>query len=886
MWVRIGILRVAMAIFLVETALKVTRRFIENYFVRDVPCSLMMLQLAQGKAHYGYLRAAGALRLAGTLAQLTLSILLVYLVHSQGKRWGEAKAGTRRLEQLIHFAYAAVFAQILLSCVIFIIIPFSIFYYSVTLPFKRMAAARRQRVRVLPLRAGAVGVAPVPASPPTPALASAPATAPPPRSPPSPPFPPAVSNSGGGAGGETLPGEGEGMQRAGEAAASGGEAAAEASGEAGAGREGGQGEGQGGGGGGGGNQADGENAQQAQNAIHLPPPPPPPRCPEDDDDDERALRELPALVWYFHCHRHPKLLPVCAFRREDCNCGLPGHWFLSLRELIAIALCRNIDDGVSAAVYQEMALDALGRVVQSGDPFACELIVDADRGGFDRIVNVITDHASLRCRERAISIVWQLANMSRLADVAEENGQRMYDPLRNVTSSPRLAKAGLILLDAAVRKSSPLIQEKAVGALWRLCRNHRMVAECLFSGVEGKARIEELVELATNGPTGRTCLDTLYLLSRLMADCAAPYAHYTRLRGIRDYRGLLVGTIPREGRRREPVRGIEGYRGPQRFWVPPARAAFRESRALPRLIGLALSHASSTDGKELIAVILQCYYELGAANLFPFEAKELARILQVRYYTTAPELLYTAMLTCDLLLSYLDQPNTSSTEDFLPRLIEQDDSTLFLHLLRLELEQWMGPQFALREGIERIAASSSWRQFTAPLSRPPTVRHLFRCPARLMAYLLATCFDLLTVEIEEVLLDDQSTTRAVEIDDSARDEGPVAGMTVVAFWLAALLHRGETSRTKIYACTALTRLAEYDRQKLRPSVVEGLRYMQRQNEINVDGIEDATEFLVLQHELRESLPNLAGVPSSTEQQEIATIEVLSEVGTSAATSAA
>ncbi|GBG72607.1 hypothetical protein CBR_g12180 [Chara braunii] len=884
MWLRIGILRVAMAIFLVEAAVKVTRKFIEDYYVRDVPCSLMMLQLAQGKAHYGYLRAAGALRLGGTLAQLTLSILLVYLVHTQGKRGGEAKAGVRRLEQLIHFAYAAVFAQILLSCVIFIITPFSIFYYSVTLPLKRMVAARRQRVRVLPLRAGAGGVAPVPASPPSPAPAPGPpATAPPPRSPPS---PPAVSASGGGAAAETLTGEGEGMQRAGEAAASGGEAAAEASAEGRAGGEGGSG---GGGAGGESNQADGENAQQAQNPIHPPPPPPPPpppRCPEADEE-ERALREVPALVWYFHCHRHPKLLPVCAFRREDCNCGLPGHWFLSLRELIAIALSRNVDEGVSAAVYQEMALDALGRVVQSADPFACELIVDADRGGFDRIVNVITDHASLPCRERAVLIVWQLTNMSRLADMAEENGQRMYDPLRNVTSSPRLAKAGLVLLDAAVRKSSPLMQEKAVGALWRLCRNHRMVAECLFSGVEGKARIEELVELATNGPTGRTCLDTLYLLSRLMADCAAPYAHYTRLREIRDYRGLLVGAIAREGRRREPVRGIEGYRGPQRFWVPPARAAFRESRALPRLIGLALSHASSTDGKELIAVILQCYYELGAANLFPFEAKELARILQVRYYTTAPELLYTAMLTSDLLLSYLDQPNTSTTVDFLPRLIEQDDSTLFLHLLRLELEQWMGPHFALRLGIERIAASSSWRQFTAPLSRPPTVRHLFRCPARLMAYLLATCFDLLTVEIDEVVLDDQSTTRAIQIDVNTIDEGPVAGMTVAAFWLAALLHRGETSRTKTYACTALTRLAQYDRQRLRPSVVEGLGFMQRENEINVEGIEDAPEFLVLQHELQDILPNLAGLPASTtEQQEIPIIQALSEVGTSDATSVA
>ncbi|GBG63512.1 hypothetical protein CBR_g38580 [Chara braunii] len=711
----------SMAIFLAEAMLKVTQNCIRNHYMKDEPCSLMMAALVEGRAHQNYLRSLGALRLAGVVLQLTLSILLAVRFRRNGK---DDLLLFSTVAQAVRFCCVVSFLKVAFSSFVFLYSPFS------TYLIRRKAALRGQN--------------------------------------------------------------------------------------------------------------------------------------EQGNAERRVLalgEELAALVWFFHCQRHPSLPPVCAFRREEYGCGLPGHWFLGRQELISIALSRGIHGGGTVSLKQEMALDALGRLVERGARDTWDAVVDRERRGFDRLVNIVSDHSSVRCREKAVIVIWQLADIGRKA---EEDG---YDPLKSY-STPRMVQAGAALLNAALSGSSPLLQEKAMGALWRLSREHGSILECLFGGAEGRDEIEKVVGLARKAPTPKCCLESMYLLSRLMANLAAPYAHYTEIATAGDIEEVRDGRLTRARRCREPATDMEGYKGLQRFWVPTSRGCFRESTALPQIITFALSPDSSTDAKELVAVIIQCYFVLGPENLFVYEIRSLVRILRVRYYSTAVELLYAAMLTCDLLLHYFTDPGTTNSPDLLPQIIEHDDSMLFVYLLRLQSEHWMGPQFAVQDAMKIIPESGFWRQFISPLreGRRPTVRHLLRSPARLMAYLLSTQFDLLTVEIEEVFLDDTVTRRSTEINDSIADEGYLAGMTICCFGLALLFHEEETRTTKLNACVALTRLAKYDGRKLRPYVAEACKYLQKDRMLDLREIQGTTEVAELKHELSDCVPGLDKTMSGSFQR--------------------
>ncbi|GBG91056.1 hypothetical protein CBR_g51790 [Chara braunii] len=539
---------------------------------------------------------------------------------------------------------------------------------------------------------------------------------------------------------------------------------------------------------------------------------------------EQTRKEMTALVWYIHCKQHPSLPAVGAALRDGCSeCGLTGNWFLSLEQLIvwAVSPLRKAAINASYPIWQstplnlakEMALDALGQLVKAEDPDACRAIVDDDN--FQKIVDIVGDHTSMNCRERAAAVIWHLANLKGGGPTNDKKGPR-YDPLHSVSLS-RLAKVAVALLRAVVGQPSSKLQENAMAALLHLSHYHG-IKEFVFSGEEGKARIEQV------------------------------YANYESLGSVKSFSDLSKLSTSRKSRRarrrcspdiatrRHVTRDIEG--SVQRLWIPPARACFRDSRPLPRLISLALSHGSSRDSKELIAFVLESYYALGAANLFPFEITELTRLLQVRYYTSPPELNYTAMLMCDLIWSYLYKGTTTSVvsaSELIRYLVLDCGKMLYIDLIRLQLDSWGSAEFrAAREG-----RSARWHQFTVPFSKNangcPNVERVLRAPARLMAYLLAHHYSLLRTEVEDVYEDDTQTRRSVDIYDEHGNKLYLAGTTVAASGLAGLIDKTEDTRTRRHACIALLRLASDT--KVIPYVLEPCQRLFEHKRIETLGLQ-------------------------------------------------
>ncbi|GBG91061.1 hypothetical protein CBR_g51795 [Chara braunii] len=578
---------------------------------------------------------------------------------------------------------------------------------------------------------------------------------------------------------------------------------------------------------------------------------------------QELQEEMAVLVWYVHCKQHPLLPAVGAALQDGCsNCGLPGNWFLDVEQLLALAFSPSRKDAINAQhpvwhsipcnLTEWMALDALGRLVKSGDVKACELIVEEKSGRFQKIVDIVGDHTSMECREQAAAIIWHLANLKAKGLPRNGDGGRPYDPLCRV-SNARMAKAAVALLSAVVGgEPSAKLQENAMAALLHLTHRHG-VKEFVFSGEEGKARVEQLVDTAAKASTNTICLYALYLLGVIVYP-PEEYANYTALESLTSFDDLNEWSKSRRSRlapRRypppapppppppppPPVMVDEGGRPPaerkktgsvERLWIVPARACFRESKALPRLISLALSHGSSRDSKELIAFVLESYHVLGAGNLFPFEITELTRLLQVRYFTSPPELVFTAMLTCDLLLSYLyqakDERQGACAGQLINYLVRRCGRTFYKDLVRLQLDSWGSPEFKLaKEG-----RSTRWKQFMLPFLngnspspseelleqfRKELLEKVFSAPARLMAYLLAHHYNLLRTEVRDVCEDDWRTRKSENVIDNIqniKNKMSLAGTTVAAFGLADLLGANKDLRTKLHACTALYRLAERD----------------------------------------------------------------------------
>ncbi|GBG91057.1 hypothetical protein CBR_g51791 [Chara braunii] len=381
-----------------------------------------------------------------------------------------------------------------------------------------------------------------------------------------------------------------------------------------------------------------------------------------------------------------------------------------------------------------------------------------------------------------------------------------------------------------------------MAALLHLTHRHG-VKEFVFSGEEGKARVEQLVDTAAKASTNTICLYALYLLGVIVYP-PEEYANYTALESLTSFDDLDKWSKSPSSRLAPrwyppppppppppPVMVDEGGRPPakrektgsvERLWIAPARACFRESKALPCLISLALSHGSSRGSKELIAFVLESYHVLGAGNLFPFEITELTRLLQVRYFTSPPELVFTAMLTCDLLLSYLYQANDerqgACAGQLINYLVRTCGRTFYKDIVRLQLDSWGSPEFELAWKGQ----NTRWKQFMLPFLngnspspskelleqfRKELLEKVFSAPARLMAYLLAHHYNLLKTEVRDVYEDDRRTGRSKNVIENSEEKLLVAGTTVAAFRLAYLLDGEKDVRTKRHACTALNRLA-------------------------------------------------------------------------------
>ncbi|GBG91275.1 hypothetical protein CBR_g52160 [Chara braunii] len=108
-----------MAIFVVETMLKLTRKFVQEHFVSGVPCSFVMLQLAEDTDRYhGYLAAVWFLRVAGIVTQGALAGRLARRIRSQKALPVVEEPGLDRLVEMLHCCYGVVFVQVLVSVLI------------------------------------------------------------------------------------------------------------------------------------------------------------------------------------------------------------------------------------------------------------------------------------------------------------------------------------------------------------------------------------------------------------------------------------------------------------------------------------------------------------------------------------------------------------------------------------------------------------------------------------------------------------------------------------------------------------------------------------------------------------------------------------------------
>ncbi|GBG82988.1 hypothetical protein CBR_g36516 [Chara braunii] len=546
---------------------------------------------------------------------------------------------------------------------------------------------------------------------------------------------------------------------------------------------------------------------------------------------------LSALVWYFHSSKHIELPPLCAYLTDlRCgepgeSCGLPGHWFLGLEEVLEQALCAEEAERAFrpfgqanqlSTMEQEMGLDALGHYAERRDRPVCDLIVRKGLGVME-LCSIATTHKSVGCRERAAKILSFLSNT--LTTERMEGKPDPYDPFKDMPVSFQ-DNVGLHMLNCLASKASPELQENAAGALCGVSASYG-VSQRLFCGEPGKILIDQLVDIAA----GEGLTDT------------------TRWYALRVLVMVAAGALPSTHSEGEEPDFYFNRVEDEVSWMLPARRAFRESRALPRLVDLALSHRASPACKWQLALVFLSYVRLEAPHLSPSEVGELTRLLQLRFELQPLAVIHVLMTLCDSLVCHFsgdrvpdEEPNRISEVDVIRSLITKEERRFFTNLARFQL-------FISREFV---AKERSWLKFISIFQTDngtlPTLLWASRSPARLLSYLLTNHFDVLSNEIDEVYEDDHRTSRCAIIEDVRSRK--VAAMSVIALSLSELIVQEESRKTKLSACIALTRLAAYRGNCLLRDVALAWRYHLRHSVHDIS-LENEPEF----RKLRDLLGN-------------------------------
>ncbi|CAM6127096.1 unnamed protein product [Calypogeia fissa] len=223
------------------------------------------------------------------------------------------------------------------------------------------------------------------------------------------------------------------------------------------------------------------------------------------------------LTWWVHMARHRHLSAMVASAQPG-SCGLPGHWFESVSQLMRIVnkcLFTGAGDHVLNStgplwVSQEMALRALVIVAKQPRDDSCKEILQ--RNGFDLLVQVVREGKGSTSRGLAAAAIAVLATKHK--DMLRDRG---VDLSLAVTPLRRL-----------LRYKEHELKEVALGALLNTAltddeEQFRNVLSQFHSsdGVVGGSRgsfMETLMDIAQNGPT-TTCQElAIGLLARLAAD--------------------------------------------------------------------------------------------------------------------------------------------------------------------------------------------------------------------------------------------------------------------------------------------------------------------------------------------------------------------------------
>ncbi|GBG81571.1 hypothetical protein CBR_g32562 [Chara braunii] len=787
-WLCVGVL-------VVETMLKLTRMFVQDYVASGVRCSFVMLQFAEDSSRYhSYLAAVWFLRVSGILSQGVLAGTLAGRVTSQKALPIEDPSKDRLLET-IHCCYGVVFLEVVISLFIVWLNSFHSTPFSLVLGLKRLVSSR-----AAPLCRSSTDTW----------------------------TPDAVPESR-------------------------------------------------------------EAIRSLPRAIR----------------ESRAIEDLSALVWYLHCKQHPLLPAVCAYQ-TDGNCGLPGHWFLTVEQLLKRAFGPRsryrkkslFPDMQSNGVDmdQEMALDALARFAKSRDRHVCDLIVREDGTGIRELCKIVDGHRSAGCRERAVAVLSHLSQISRRE---RESGMAdPYDPLRPLDHL-QVSGLGFHMLNALVSSDSPHVRENAAAALFVLCERYRL-QEVMFCGEQGKILFEEMATMTAGGKLTDAGCEYTFRVFGMVLHRHVPYAHSVRLEEVQSFTQLSAASqspkIEWKTPRREVIFGVHHRHSCLKYeqsCILPPRGAFRESRALPLIVDFSVAPWGSQLCAFNLAHVFLCYHALGSHHLFPFEVAELTRLLHMRFERLPINMVYVLVAFCDLFLRYfsddhlpLDGPDRrveiQIDRDIVPRLITQERRRLVTNLVRfidylssiLPLEpSWQDfmtnihqddhDRFPILDGfIDHLSAikpyEDSWRDFMTFIyhdhSRLPTLTRAYRSPARLLSYLLANHFDLLSDEIDEVFIETQSNSRPALLKGSKEH-------ATMWWWLAYLIVEKEESRnTKLNACMALTRLATHRGNCLLPNAVKPWRSVLKFHSVHDCAILNEPAFQRLAGVLRNHLPGFGLEP--------------------------